>query len=324
MEKNIKLSIIIPCYNCEKTLVEAVNSCYNQNIGEDFEIILVDDCSTDNTRKVMESLYLKDSRIKLFHHSKNQGGGATRNTAVSNAIGDVIFCLDSDDLLPNETLLKMYEYLSSKNCDGVTIHKSIKFIANNTKNIDRIDISPYSDQKIPFSSLVSRTKEFCPIYVNFMYTKNAFNKISGYPTTHGYDTQGFAWKFMCAGLNIYTCPDSEYLHRINYNRSYFVREYDAGKINYNWRSIFLENYFVFSEKTLEFICNFKCLDFTKSIYNELIKRDDIFKIDLKDDLLKKHTPRKFKISEPVYINRNSITGYYLRIRRKIIELIKKI
>jgi len=178
-------------------------------------------------------MFLVYKEIKLFYHEKNKGGGATRNTAVANSQAEVIFCLDSDDLLPPDTLSKMLKFLHERKSDGVGFHKSIKFNSDNQNNVNYIDTSGYLDGKIPIGALTSIDK-FCPIYVNFMYTKEAFNKIGGYPTNHGFDTQGFAWRFLCSGLIAYTCPDTKYLHRTNFKESYYLREYNQGKSNYNW------------------------------------------------------------------------------------------
>ena len=80
--KQLELSIIIPCYNCENTLREAVESCYIQGFREDeFEIVMVNDDSKDATSLVMKELASEHSNIRTHYHDTNQGGGATRNTA---------------------------------------------------------------------------------------------------------------------------------------------------------------------------------------------------------------------------------------------------
>ncbi len=64
---------------------------------------------------------------------------------------------------------------------------------------------------------------------------------------HGFDTQGFAFRFLANGLIAYTCPETIYYHRVNAGRSYYVREYESGKISYNWFKILEEFLFLFSE-----------------------------------------------------------------------------
>ena len=192
----MKLSVIIPCYNCAQTLEEAVTSLYQQNLSFPFEVVIVDDCSTDNSPTLITQLEKQHPNIKTFRHEENKGGGATRNTAVQNSTGEIIFCLDSDDLLPKGTLEKMVGFLEEKKCDGVSIHRSIKFSGNNIKNIHHVDTSLYPGQEIGLATLLTPNQGFFPLYVNFMYTREAFDKAGGYPTDHGYDTQGFAWNFL--------------------------------------------------------------------------------------------------------------------------------
>lgn len=94
MECNPKVSLIITTYNRARLLPRAVNSVLNQTYG-DFEIIIVDDCSTDSTQDVIQSF--ADPRIRWFTHEVNRGLSATRNTGIANARGEYIAFLDDDD-----------------------------------------------------------------------------------------------------------------------------------------------------------------------------------------------------------------------------------
>lgn len=305
------LSIIIPCYNCEDTLEEAVLSIYKQGLNSNFEIVMVDDKSTDGTYELMKDLSHKFKEIVIYQNETNLGGGATRNKAVQQTNGDIIFCLDSDDILPPATLIKMYEYLKLKEYDGVCFDKSTKFIGKDVNNIENIDISPFKDL-IPLESILDNKIRFHPLMVNFMYTKKAFDTIGGYPTDHGFDTQGFGWIFLCNNLKAYTCPGTEYLHRVQHKASYYIRNYQDGLVNYNWRKIFLENYNVLSKQALDFIIGFNCQDFTKNLYSEL-KKQDFKVIDT--------TEKEFEIPDLTDnpVSRNSIKGIFYRLRNKIIN-----
>jgi glycosyltransferase involved in cell wall biosynthesis len=92
-----KLSMVVPCYNCEATLEDAVASIFRQDPIFPIDITMVDDGSADSTYEVMQRLARQDRRIKVLRHKSNCGGGAARNTAVEHTDGDLIFCLDSDD-----------------------------------------------------------------------------------------------------------------------------------------------------------------------------------------------------------------------------------
>ncbi len=239
---------------------------------------MVDDASTDDTRKLIEKLAQGKENVKTFFHTINKGGGATRNTAVKIASSDVIFCLDSDDILPEGTLGKMYEMIKEKGCDGVGIHRSIKFKGNNTKDVSFINTFGYVGQAIPFDSLIEKPGgPLCPLYSTFMLTRKAFDITLGYPENHGFDTQSFAWRFLANGLKAYTCPETEYLHRINFNKSYYMREYESGKINHNWFKIYEEFFYLFDDETQREILSFDLNDPTKVLSDYLTKQTNIFK-----------------------------------------------
>lgn len=88
------VSVIIPSYNREKTIERAVMSVLNQTY-KDLELIVVDDCSKDNTVEVLKSI--KDDRFKIIELEKNSGACVARNVGVENAQGDYIAFQDSDD-----------------------------------------------------------------------------------------------------------------------------------------------------------------------------------------------------------------------------------
>lgn len=311
-----KLSIIIPCFNCEATLAAAVQSCFTQNLSIPFEIVLVDDGSTDTTREVMAKLAREHPEIQLAFHEKNRGGGATRNTAVRNSTGTIIFCLDSDDLLPEGTLEKMQLFLREMDADGVGIHRSIKFRGDNVSDIETIHTFGYVGEKIPFIALLDRDEVYCPLYSTFMITREAFDSIHGYPEQHGFDTQGMAWRFLASGRTAYTCHEAEYLHRTHFTQSYYLREAHAGKTNYNWQDIFIEHLDLFTDDTQQFILNFNCKDFTKNIFDELKKRDAIFKPNYAELLHHREYTNDTSVRRE-YIARNSFRGILLRLKARL-------
>jgi glycosyltransferase involved in cell wall biosynthesis len=274
----MKLSVIIPCYNCSETLEEAIDSVYRQNLS-DFEIVLVEDCSTDNTKEVIAEIIKSRPEIKVFYNEKNLGGGATRNIAVSKCANEHIFCLDSDDLLSDGTLEKMLAMVIDKNCDGVGIHKSIKFNGRNTANIARIDTFGYVNEIIPKNSLIEKdNKPTCSLYSTFLFTKQSFNKCGGYPENHGFDTQGFAWRFLLNDLVAYTCENAEYYHRINFHDSYYIREYRQGKTNLNWIKILSEFITLLSENVLDTIINYN-INSSESLMDKIRNENKIWSDD---------------------------------------------
>lgn len=108
------LSIIIPVYNTEKYLKECIDSILNQNYS-DFEIILVNDGSKDNSKKICEEYSKKDSRI-IFFDKENEGVSLTRNFGITKARGKYITFIDADDWLEKEAYYKIFNILE-KNQD---------------------------------------------------------------------------------------------------------------------------------------------------------------------------------------------------------------
>ena len=95
-------SIVTTVYNKEKYIKQCISSVINQTFG-DFELIIVDDCSTDNTLNILKEY--SDNRIKIFNTEKNSGVSFCRNYGLKNAAGEYVYFIDSDDYL-EETILK--------------------------------------------------------------------------------------------------------------------------------------------------------------------------------------------------------------------------
>ena len=94
-----KLSIILPCYNVERYIADCLDSIYTQDLTEDeFEVICVNDCSTDGTREVIEN-YASHSNLTLIDHAENLTAGGARNTGIKAAKGEYIWFVDPDDMV---------------------------------------------------------------------------------------------------------------------------------------------------------------------------------------------------------------------------------
>lgn len=267
----LDLSIIIPCYNCAGTLREAVESCFEQELknpdGTDsFEIVMVDDGSTDTTRMIMEELAREHENIRCVYHEKNAGGGAARNTAVDHCTSGIIFCLDSDDILGPDCLKNMLALQKEKNADGIGIHRSHKFRGTNKNDIEVVHTFARANEKILLSDLLERNGS-CSLYSTFMFTKEAFTRAGGYPTDHGFDTQSFAWRFLAAGNAAYTAEGADYFQRVHFSESYYLREAAGGRINYNWFEIFDEHFPLLAPAMQQAVLYFDYQDTTVNIYD---------------------------------------------------------
>ena len=109
-----KVSIIIPVYNAEKYIAETIRSVLNQSFT-DWELILINDCSTDNSVKVIEE-YLGDKRIALYSNETSLKAAGSRNKGIDLARGQYIAYLDADDLWMTDKLSMQIEFMEANGC----------------------------------------------------------------------------------------------------------------------------------------------------------------------------------------------------------------
>ena len=112
MEEEL-VSIIMPSYNTGKFIKETINSVIAQTYSN-WELIIVDDCSTDNTDEIVKSI--NDNRIIYLKNETNSGAAISRNKALREAKGRWIAFLDSDDLWKNDKLEKQIKFMKENNC----------------------------------------------------------------------------------------------------------------------------------------------------------------------------------------------------------------
>lgn len=121
------ISVLMPTYNVEKFVSEAVESILGQT-WTNFELIIVDDCSTDHTYDILKKYAAADGRIRLFRNDINSKICKTLNRALSQAKGQFIVRMDGDDISSPDRFEKLYRYLQ--------IHPDVDLVGSNTIAID--------------------------------------------------------------------------------------------------------------------------------------------------------------------------------------------
>ena len=151
IHKNPLISVIVPVYNGEKILIRSLLSIESQSF-EDFEIIYVDDCSKDNSTKLIKEFQKIDERIRLFINKKNRGTLYTKSFGVTQAKGKYILIIDQDDIYIDKNLFKQIYNKGIKNdLDIIQFRYNNYFLENEyfsfggfgrNHNFDKIIIQP--------------------------------------------------------------------------------------------------------------------------------------------------------------------------------------
>ncbi len=137
--KEPKISIVMPSYNCERFIGEAIESVISQSYKK-WELIIVDDCSQDNTAAVAKKYASLDERIELIENEENLKVSKTRNKGIKLASGDYIALLDCDDVWTDDKLYKQLLLADESGAD--IIYCSYDFIDEDGKHIKRPFIVP--------------------------------------------------------------------------------------------------------------------------------------------------------------------------------------
>lgn len=116
MMDEMKLSVIMPAYNCEQYVKQSVESILHQSLQE-LEVIVIDDCSTDATYEIVKELAKTDKRIIILRNEQQIGVANTRNRGMDLAAGKYIYFFDADDILESEVLYKAYVLLEDEQLD---------------------------------------------------------------------------------------------------------------------------------------------------------------------------------------------------------------
>lgn len=184
MRTSPRVSVIMPAYNAERTIAEAIESILTQEFG-DFELIIVDDGSTDGTSEIVDRYASADPRIVKLVNTGNQGIARSRNLALAAARGKYIACLDSDDVAEPRRLEVQLDFMQARP-DCVLLGSDLTII-NEYSAIIGQRIYPREDREL--RSLLPRLNPFAQ--PASMFTAEIARRVGGYredlPLCEDYD-----------------------------------------------------------------------------------------------------------------------------------------
>lgn len=229
--KQLLVSIIIPCYNTSLYIEKTLNSILNQTY-RNFECIIINDCSSDNTLSVIQNTLKKfnDTRFSIYTNYENKGLSDTRNIGISKANGDFIFFCDGDDFLPQHTINTLISHFTGS--EDIIVGK-VSLIKDN-KIISHL---PHPNREKRFSNynndvlLEHINNGLAPVAVNKLY-KTSFLKKYNFKFLSGIYHEDELWFFetIYYARNILFIPETTYLYIIDNQNSITKQKNDKNLI----------------------------------------------------------------------------------------------
>lgn len=246
----VKISVVLPIYNREQYLENTLNAIINQTF-EDFEVICINDGSTDNSLDIVNEFSKDDSRIKVFTQD-NLGAGCARNNGLKRAEGQYVFFMDSDDFIVPSFLERILDNIAVNDPDMVmfkigTIKKNKKIKSTTLFPIDEyfddVDFSDYTFNYEPIKKEVLNSsfapwgkvfkKEFLDKHADFVFDENL-----------AYEDVLFHIKTMLCASKISFVPEYLYFYRIDTDNSltsYDETHFDIIKVVENVEKYLTDN-----------------------------------------------------------------------------------
>lgn len=220
-----KISIITPVYNCEKLIGNTIETVINQTYTN-WEMLLVDDCSTDNSEKIIEEYIRKDNRIKYFKLEQNSGAAVARNYALEKSEGRFIAYLDSDDLWKPEKLEKQVDFMLKHNyAFSCTDYEKIDEQGNSLNKIVKIP------QKVDYNLFLRNT---IIQTVGVMVDTNITGKeLLVMPNIRRRQDAATWCQLLKNGFDCYEVPENLSYYRV-VSKSLSSNKFKAVKMNWYW------------------------------------------------------------------------------------------
>ena len=310
MDKNtfMKLSIIVPVYNVKPYIDKCITSILDQSF-KDFELILVDDGSTDGSGEMCDAFLKHDVQIKVIHQ-KNQGLSGARNTGIRIAKGKYLAFVDSDDWLEHDMLLKMIETAERQHADIVVCRGQL--VESNGSISGYVG---YDNQEIMSTKSATieilKDEKMQSFAWNKIYKRNLFDGIE-FPIGRLFEDTATTYKLFYKSDKVVCIPYIGYNYRINPNsithekrtdiQKFIKRELDNA-LAFHERYLFARSHEEF--KDVLPLCAFKAYQMIRSFIH-LVEHKNFY-------LTKEQVHTVNNIMGKIYINDLSMFNMYERL-----------
>lgn len=257
------ISIVLPIYNGEKYMRESIDSIISQTY-QNWELLILDDCSSDNTSEIAKEYAAKDNRIQYYSNEENLRLPRNLNKGFSLAKGDFLTWTSDDNKYHPTAIERMHQALIENNTEFV--FASCNIIDENSRQIEFIMVNKMSRKRITGSN---------PVGACFMYTRNVYETIGDYNPDLVFVEDFDYWQRICANFNFSIIEEILYDYR--WHSGALTSTMKQTTFNENLEKTLLKNRQSFGK--LDYICNYF---YYKGLYDCRKKLDD------------KHNPYKLK------------------------------
>jgi glycosyltransferase involved in cell wall biosynthesis len=259
------ISVIIPCYNVQSFLPQCLDSVLSQTF-ENFEIICIEDCSTDKTKDILCDYAKQHNRIRVFYNKKNMGQAISRNIGIKMSNAEYIYFLDSDDTISSDCLKILYDKIVKDKCDVVlgtikpyTMDINSEFcISRNNILQDWVKFKPFAKLRITEENGYSYYEKLncCP--VNKLYKKSFIlnNDIWFINKKRFHEDNGFWLKILASKPLMSGLKNETYFYRIRNNSTTSNMNYDEKAHVQNFVSVLYDALIFCKKKHNKIMCDF--------------------------------------------------------------------
>lgn len=215
---SLKISIVLPCYNVDRYVADCLNSIFSQDFPEDeYEVICVNDCSTDNTRHILAEFEKYHENLRVINHPVNKTLGGARNSGLKAAKGDFLWFVDPDDLIADHSLRELLSIVEQRAADVVMFNHCVvkcdKTFLKDRRLFPDSDIMSGQEYVVKYTpnNISAHTIVWCCLY------KTSFLRENGceFPIMRKGADDSFQWKVMLLAKKVLSIDRVFYIYRAN-------------------------------------------------------------------------------------------------------------
>jgi glycosyltransferase involved in cell wall biosynthesis len=226
------ISFIIPVHNRQSVVRDSLKSILDYKWPIPWEVVVVDDGSTDKTYTVLLEYEKKFENLFVYRHEQNMGAPAARNTAILHARGKYIFNLDSDDIALPEAVLYMFDAVEKSQLEHAYFGEYHFFMDFDTKKLARVvELAHKRDLYDIFDIAACRYVMHLPASIGCrLFTKKSWACVGGFIEDRGHDNWAFSYLQCAAGMPACFVNKLGYLHRFWSNKQCMTQQ----TVSHNW------------------------------------------------------------------------------------------